>query len=396
MPENNSPNFYLALCKKGKHSYVIIGQVDNAGRNTVLMRVGKQDLFHPKTAGFFSKAFYVFKVAAGVPAMLKDEGLGFGWTDFKYKAFDLSLNQLADFYRLVSEIQSTQSNNVELQSAFIEEIIKKDAKLAAKYQEQEFISNRKEGKLPEIWNNQILSYKEEKEILNKNFNIKAILPIKKDDGSIEYRTDFLGSSDYTEIEKNWPPSNLNQSANSIDTSKLTFVETCRTTALKLLESILGKEHGISKLFVISPGYSMEVNSNGNLKSPLYLLPPPYNCFKDLDKKKTELLKIIFKRLEAIPHIDKNKQTTEDKFNTLKRMYLDISGDNKLNIANYLESIEQIHSKILFKKRTPSFLSRLFHLESSTERLFKQMKKDYNKTNEPTNENWEKSSLKKNP
>ena len=96
----------------------------------------------------------------------------------------------------------------------------------------------------------------------------------------------------------------------------------------------------------------------------------------LTKQQTYVLNKLYKRLEEIPKSHPGDPKTKEKFDQLKTIYKQIAGENNLNANTLLTKIiehEALNSKTLFTKRSPNFLSRLFSMSSTTERLFKQMK-----------------------
>lgn len=368
---NNKPNFYMALCKKSLHSYLIIGKNDGNG-NTVLMRIGKSFWYQ----GVIDLLLLPYKMLMGGLSFLRQERLSFQYETFEYKAFDISFEQLTDFYRIIAQIQIDQRNNKSDQDLACKYIINQAINSKFNFSQKECEQQLKLGRLPDI---SFGRYVSKNKALNSIFKIRAKIPEINPDGSIYFRQTSLNSKLYFNAENQWPKSRLDTTKNNFGTTTNSSCNSCRHTALKLLETFLGPAHSISSRCTKSPGYKTKFHIdkfNNNHLSSFFCFPPPPDCFKDLDKKTNKVLNQIFKRLEEIPRINEDHPHTKNKFYKLKEVYLNLANKHKLNILDYMLEIEKTSGEMLFKPRTSNFFSRLVKRETSTKKLFNNVKKLY--------------------
>ncbi len=207
------------------------------------------------------------------------------------------------------------------------------------------------------------------------YAVKGYVPIRKttDGNSIEfsYRKLSDGSSFFTDDKFDDP---ISESA-----KKIHITDTCRTTAVSMVEKILGFNTSISRCHFMSLNYQTSLVAGQPDKSSFYVLPPPpIAAFKDQSNiKHLQLLKKLYNRLEEIPKLKPNSLETREKFDALKNIYLDMVGQNNLNIEELLIKIldhQNTNATALFKKR--GFFSEA--LPSTTKTMFDEIKTNLNK------------------
>ena len=160
---------------------------------------------------------------------------------------------------------------------------------------------------------------------------------------------------------------------------LQYRNTCRTTALRVFETILGFVTGVSEYFFIAPRYLGYLRKGQPEKSTFYVLPSPPNASEhEFTPKQRMVLDKLYKRMEDVPTLESDSQQTRDKFNALKTAYKEIAGSNNLSAAQLLQKIvehEKKKEKELFSKRAPWFFSRCFNIPSTTEKMFKEIERN---------------------
>ena len=220
--DERDANFYLAVCKQGIHSFIIVGVKEKDGTDRTLMRIGKSNSIDPD----FDRQLKMALKAVGSSTLsyIQDEGItrsNAGNTSLNYQAHDINFEQLCDVYRLVAQIAKEQKEDP---------VIREGVK-------------------------QMIGRTEENEV-DAALSIECYLPKVNKNGSLSfcYIEDI---SQYGSYEKKWPKSHLDKKATVepiiAGGKSISIANTCRTTALNILEGIIGVGHNISKLLLYLRG-----------------------------------------------------------------------------------------------------------------------------------------------
>lgn len=137
-------------------------------------------------------------------------------------------------------------------------------------------------------------------------------------------------------------------------NELNINNTCRHTAIKLVEETQGSPVSslVSERFYIDLPYQTNlVYGKPSSEIPFYVLPVSPAAFPDLTIEKKSLLNKLYLQMEHMLLIEPNSIPTQNKFNCLKDLYLDILGPQKdLSLDDLLSSI------LLWKKTNEPTLS----------------------------------------
>ncbi|WP_133127876.1 hypothetical protein [Legionella nagasakiensis] len=321
--------FFISIAKQGIHSFLMLGVVGEDGSPQLLARVGKTNDIDPDFASQVTMARKA--IASQTMARLADEGIARGKdhkADVNYKAYAINYEQFKQFLELIGDIEKRQLANPAIRDAVERE---------------------------------------------SNSRIECYVPKEGEADSdritLIYRT--LESAGYHR-DPSAEPSATVTGAQSLHVSN-----TCRTTALNILESILGFKTNVSRYFFIEPDYKSKLRAGQPDKDSFYILPPPPNTCPDLSAQQQYVLEKLYARLEKIPKIKPEDPETRKKFDKLKDLYKSLVGENRLSASDLLVKInehERINKEVLHKKRDPNFFSRLFSTSTSTEKMYKEMRR----------------------
>ena len=325
--------FFICIAKQGIHSFMMLGVVKD-GSPKLLARVGKASDMDPD---FSSKMKTGLKaIGQGALARLADENYSRNEGSkavVNYQAYSINFEQTKQFLGLIAKIDNEQHKNPK-----IAEGIKLVFGETERAKIQCYVPDEKPN---------------EDKVTFKHKKISEC----------EFLT-FTGGN----------PSELSRGAQQIQASN-----TCRHTALNMVQAILGFVTDISKYFFVSPKHTTTLIAGQINKNTFYILPPPPTAVEGLSNKQVQILNKLYKRMEEIPKSHRGDPETRAKFDALKATYKEIAGKNNLNANDLLASItlhEEKNGITLFAKR--NFLSKLLSLSSSTESMFKAIKKDLEK------------------
>lgn len=319
--------FFVAIAKQGIHSFMMLGVVEPDGTNRLLARVGKTNDIDPDS----TKALVMIgkTIWSTTQARLADEGISRSEnteTEIRYQAYSVNYDQAVDFLNLIREIEEKQK----------------------------------------------VTDQEEREA------IMGFIPVTEKGEQVTFKYGEL--SQLSSAKTNPKSEFLSKQA-----SEINVVNTCRTTALNMVEAVLGFITKVSQFFFVSPKYKTTLDAGLPNKNSFYILPPPPNTYEHLSSTQQKVLRNLYKKMEEIPSKNPKSLETRAKFDAIKDIYKKISGENKLSANQLLEKIiehEHKNAKALHAKRDPSFLSRLFGLKSSTEKTFSSIKKKLQHSKEP--------------
>lgn len=368
MPEpivlNKNDEYFLSIAKQGIHSFMMLGFVKD-GEPKLLARVGKTNDIDPDAA---SELTMIKKeIGSGTLARIADEGISRregSIANINYQAYAINYDQLKEFLGMISEIEKKQLENPEIQ----------------------------EGIKRKFGNDGI----EDKEI-------RCYAPVleDKDNDLVTFHHKKLKEFEFATDEELKAKVNVKVTSEiSSGVQQIHINNTCRTSSKNIVEAVLGFATDVSRYFFVSPKHESKLVAGQPKKESFYILPAPPNT-ADVSIKQDFILKKLYKRMEEIPKLNPEDPKTRAKFDRLKSMYKEIAGENKLSAIELLGKVlehEDKNQNSLFEKRSSNFLSRLFSISSSTQKMFKSMKDDLQKAmtmeenKQKTEENF-KSSLK---
>ncbi|STX28158.1 Uncharacterised protein [Legionella beliardensis] len=335
---NKRDEFFLALGKQERHSFLMLGVVKD-GNPILLARVGKTNDIDPDVESELKMTMKY--LSSQTLARIADEGIARQHaheTAIAYQAYAINYNQTKEFIEIIAAIEKKQWANPNFVNA-LQRIYKTQKEIASQAIEAYVpieTSNRANLKSHEI----VFKYKKLKE---------CTFP--------------------PTIEQ---PVNLRSKNNIfVDTNQIHAGNTCRHSAVNIIEVILGFKTNISKQFFIPLRYKTKLKGGVPDKTSFYILPPPPTVYNDLTHDQTRVLNKIYKRLEEIPQLNCTSAKTRIKFDELKNLYKDIAGSSSLNATQLLEHIVNFLDQkeaILFQKRANRFIS-FFTPVSSTEKMF---------------------------
>lgn len=336
---SKNSQYFIGIGKQDIHSFIFLGVLDK-GSPQLLLRAGKTD--------------DISRCVLNNLARLTDESLYRRKThcvSINYQAFAINYQQVIDFLRLIAQIEIEQLKIQDIYSGIIRRHKKKHKLLDESTDEQN------------------------KEIIERSGRIRCYVPTEENGDKVTFTLQKL-------IEANVVKDTQISAENMpiiIDARKFNITSTCRTTALKIVEGILGFATNISKCFFISPKYETIFIGGMPDKDAFYILPPPPAAYKKgLSNIQLKVLNRLYERLEKIPQLNPRSIETRLKFDALKSTYDDMVGENDLTAEDLLCRLsehEQHNRRALFSPRAPSMFSRLFSCRSSTEEMFCRLKED---------------------
>lgn len=334
--------YFISIANHGIHSFVMLGVMKDNNVPTLIARVGKTNDVDPvfgKNVKITCKAVFHKTIAR-----LADEGITRDRQtkdEIKYQAYSLTYEQVKDFLSLLADIESIQLENAELKARMI-------------------AIHKKENETDE-------------RILNMQA-FKAYVPVEESTNG-QVRFEHMQLNEW-ETNKHKTPKNISSS-----TQSLSIKNTCRTTAIRLLEPILAFRPNVSSSFLVSPKYKTTLRNSSYISESFYILPPPTVYKQAMTANQFAVINAMYKRLEKIPTKTPDADETRNKFNALKETYLDITGSNQLSATELLKKINEhleTSQNTLYQKRAPNFFSRLFGTSSSTKAMFQTIQKKLTK------------------
>jgi hypothetical protein len=167
-----------------------------------------------------------------------------------------------------------------------------------------------------------------------------------------------------------------------DMDELSIDNTCRHTAIKLIEEIQQERISsqISSEFFVNLPYSTQLKFGvPSTDIPFYVLPPSPLAYPDLGDVKFKIIKKLYHRMEELLLTEGDSIQTANKFNCLKDLYNEITGPQKeLSLNELLGSIQswrQEHKTVLNQLRKTYFWDAFFKRESATMTLVKEIEQD---------------------
>jgi hypothetical protein len=304
--------YFLAIGKQKEHSFMMLG-VMHHGEPTLLARVGKQRVggASPQENSETTR----IKILPRYIGQITSEGLkrkSDTRTQIHYQAYDVSYQQVTEFLKLIATIEKNQFADAHIRNAIINEVrsqvINSNKAKLKNYQNQLLIARRtgiyKQDKLKEI-EEQINYHQREidaandidasKNIILENESISCYFP---ESSSSSEQITFKYGKLYQAISSE--SSKLLVEKLSKQAQELHINNTCRTTALNIVEKILGFKTNISPNFFIAPNYKTTLIEGQPDKESFYILPPPPEAYNINETDKKAWLRILYDRLNETP------------------------------------------------------------------------------------------------
>ena len=321
--------YFLAITKqegdiRRQHHSIILGAIDEYGNPINLARVGKNNDIDPDFAP--SCNFYI-KSLDDTLARVSDEGIHRAADVFhqvSYQAYSITFDQLNKFLHMISIIGRKQFENGATLNGIVE-----------LYKKNLYIGNIAEENPDD---------NEEEKAIGAAINSESIRsyvpcePSEENSGLIQFKYKALCNCKQFAGDFN---EDISQIVN--DAQHLTVINTCRNTAIDILEKILGVAANIGKYFFASSlKYQMTLTAGVPDKECFYILPPPPAKEKadNLSPEQHQTLIKMYQRLEEIPTTNPSSKETRKKFNALKSLYKSMAGENNLSAENLLTNIMQ--------------------------------------------------------
>lgn len=298
--------FFITLGKEGIHSFIMLGVMVNE-KPTPLARVGKGNLIDQNFGMSLKNQLTMLKknLVNHTDASLVDEGLTAGH-DISYQAYSITYEQYQEFLVLTKEIHDHQ----------------------LEHYKDRIVEHQDDAEYED------LPYPE-KGVRKLTNGIRCYIPAHEESGKITFQYQKLNT--YTKTPKS-PTSAASTRQELIDgANSLHVSNTCRTTARSLVNYILGYTPQIPTLFAIGLNYKTELVGGVPTANTFYILPVPPKAF-DVNPAQMKALEELYKRLENVPKTDPSSPTTKAKFDALKKLYKELSGEPTLPLVELLDKV----------------------------------------------------------
>lgn len=162
--------------------------------------------------------------------------------------------------------------------------------------------------------------------------------------------------------------------------QLSIGNTCRHTALELLESVRGVPNAsISSQYNVDLPYQTVLEDRKpSDKIPFYVLPLPPTLFHTLPAVQRTLIEKLYHRMECIPSIAHNNPATIKKFQALKELYEQLAYESESSLELTLESIKhwkESNKDHLQGLRVTYFFDQWMTRQSATSRLINEIEQE---------------------
>ncbi|KTD82504.1 hypothetical protein [Legionella waltersii] len=315
--DTNTDRFFIAICKDGPHSFVMLGSYNGDKVTHLLCRVGKVAALPKK------KDRSCFDVCSAIkdtiidkaPAKVRDEG-----TDdhdkaqkpISYEAYDITLSQYIEFVRTLELLQTEEK----------------------KYQ----------------------VYK----------------PTKQDGSKVEFvktsRVHYAPRNDLDRADRCYCELSL---GNTCRHGAIKLIE----SVIKLPQQSM-----VSSYFFVNLLNNTQLDYGVPSKSiPFYVLPTPPNSYSELNRAQRMVADKLFSRMERLLLIDPYSSITASKFNHLKELYQQIIGaERKPSINELLNNIhdwKRSHRPEIETLRKTYIWDSFFTRKSATMTMIEELEQD---------------------
>jgi serine/threonine protein kinase len=175
-----------------------------------------------------------------------------------------------------------------------------------------------------------------------------------------------------------------------DSQKISLSNTCRHTAIALIEYAQGIKHltdNVSRTYFRDLPLTIKFADNKPDPSQhFYVFPLPPNFYGKEDKAKYDILKTLYKRMEDVIKKDPNGDKAINNFEALKKLYCQQASlvskvDKKQQIEDALQGIKDWkieHSKIISELRNQSRIGKALGYKASTEEMVEKLEDSLSK------------------
>lgn len=177
-------------------------------------------------------------------------------------------------------------------------------------------------------------------------------------------------------------SETNQNYLRAETDELAIDNTCRHTAIKLIEEIQKERISsqVSSHFFIDLPYRTKLDYGmPSTDIPFYVLPASPLAYAELSPEKLKVVKKLYRRMEELVLSETDSLQTVKKFNSLKQLYNHITGPQKEQSLNELllniQSWKRENKSTLGALRKTYFWDAFFKRESATMTLVNEIEQD---------------------
>ncbi|BCA94787.1 hypothetical protein TUM19329_11480 [Legionella antarctica] len=310
--------FFIAICKQGAHSFLMLGVYDQNQVTHLLCRVGK--FFdvprESKSNKCFTSSRLLFNAFfSSSTAKIIDEQLfrkTKGEVPISYQAHDLSYQHYLEFIQLLEGLQTDDNA----------------------------------------------------------YNCYKPVTVQQSEITLMLTSDliFTPRTDLEDI--------------IADTSEIRLNNTCRHSAIKLVEEARHASVSslVSSNFVSDLPYQTRLDfGKPTSELPFYVLPPPPIAYPDLSVEQRSVVTKLYTRMEHLLLVDPHSELTKNKFGSLKELYTEITGPQKdLTLAQLLFSIQswkEENKSTLNVLRKKYFWDYFFTRVSATTQLVTEIEQD---------------------
>lgn len=381
IPVGNNPEYFLSIGQQGQHSFLMIGVCVNEDPKKVrtLARVAKTWDIDPGV--LTNERFADLKALKkeGIISRLGNEMFTDPTKEEEVEVYSeahqLSFTQLTELLEFLKQIEKTQLQDPQ---------VAKGVAQIQKTESEDFYQLIESRKEKSDEDNNLLEQR--KPIYQ---GITCFVPTKTDEKGSPIFTyqklcDYSGPTLGQALE-----SKAKEMATQV--SRLDYSNTCRTSALDILNIALDFKTQVSKYFFKTLAYKTTLKGGQPTRESLWVLPPPPEVckhYKNLSKVQAHALQKIYSKLERLPMNSINDKSIRDKFDALKSIYNKMAGSSEVKVSTLLEGIAK-HKENLFKSRGLFGKVRDFlGIKSESHTILKNVLKDLREENKfpPTPEN----------
>jgi hypothetical protein len=168
---------------------------------------------------------------------------------------------------------------------------------------------------------------------------------------------------------------------------LSIGNTCRHTAIKLVEQAQNApiSESVSTCFLNELPYQTHLDfGKPSADIPFYVLPASPAAYLHFNEKHKQVLGKLYQRMETLLFIDIGSKITQNKFQSIKKLYLQLVGSQKsLSLGELLHSIvnwKQENKSILMNLRQTYLWDAFFTRNSATMQMVEELEHDLQYSN----------------
>lgn len=365
----DNPEYFLAMGQSAQHSFLMLGVKINDGDLPVtrtLARIAKRRDVDPDViANKTCKDIKALK-SDGIVSRISNEMFTAPTAKEEVEIFcmahSITFAQLQEFLTLIKMVEEKQLENNEVANGV----------KTLETSESNDYYDRLEKQRPKdpLLKNKTPIYQ----------GICCFLPEKDEKGGTVFRYSKL--SDYEDTDLG---NNLKTKADEIaqQANKLTYSNTCRTSALNIINVALNFKTQISEYFFKTLGYKTTLVGGQPKSETLYIFPPPPKACEDYQSiplaRKMALDK-IYDRLLKIPLTNHADPITRKKFDILKSIYNKMAGKSEVSIDTLFNYVGEYLEDLYKSRGVWAKLRDFLGIDSETKKMMKKIVNDLNKEN----------------